>query len=55
MSAELLDNWLGSVNQPVVDNVQSKIKELLVEISDRDNFTKEQCKQILTEIIKHES
>lgn len=47
----LIEDWLQAVNQPAVDDITDKIKEILDLISDGGNFDKEQCIKILIFII----
>lgn len=48
----LLIRWLDSVNQPVVDSVETLIDQTLNHISDRSGFTPDECKAILREIVE---
>ena len=47
----LMEEWLGAVNQPVVDSICEAVNDLLEDVSDHGNFTPEQCKAILCEIV----
>jgi len=49
---ELMEDWLFAVNQPVCDNGTNLLDEALDIVSDGGNFSKEQCKIILLEILK---
>ena len=50
MSA-LMNDWLCAVNQPAVDSICHAVNDLLEDVSDHGNFTPEQCKVILCEIV----
>lgn len=50
---QLIQEWLQSVNQPVVDEVCNNINQLLEIISDNGNFDEAQCKQILSQILEN--
>ena len=48
---ELLVKWLGSVNQPVVRDIQSTVRQLLVTVSDHGNYDHSECQRILAEVV----
>ena len=51
MNSKLLQVWLESVNQPVVNEVTEMVQQLFMKVSDNENFSPEQCKEILTAIV----
>ena len=51
MNSKLLQVWLESVNQPVVNEVTKMVQQLFMQVSDNGNFSPEQCKEILTAIV----
>lgn len=48
----LLTRWLDSVNQPVVDHVETLVDQALNAISDRGNFSRAECRDILREMVE---
>lgn len=49
---DLLVQWLGCANQPVVDDIEHRIGELLAIVSDHGNFTPEQAREILVQLVR---
>ena len=43
----MMDEWLGAVNQPVVDDVTDGLERVMREVSDNGNFSEDQCKLVI--------
>lgn len=53
-NSELMERWLGAVNQPVVNSVQLMLKQVLHDVSDNGSFNPQDTVDIVKELVDAE-